>query len=233
MKGATQDLVKVSRRRVASQSGCHLCITGDNNYINCFAVPGQYKICQMMGKGFYFKVWCTFSHKVEGKSSLLFFLEAESNFLNPADCWKEDKHVVHELGAPSLESHLKKVCLCFLRFTHITEREKGRQFMLDEFLMRVDNAGGLLAQVERLDEQERDRQGISPEAMEQVKQELSLDSEHDQYWGRGSRGNTWLVVMCVVVCLMRRMTCVSRLSLCQLFRYTLFLSDNKVTRPAI
>ena len=145
----------------------------------------------MMGKGFYLKIWCSFNSQIEGKSSLLMFLEAESNFLNPADCWKEDKTVEQFEGPPTLAAYLKKGCLCFLRVTHLTEREKPvRQFMLMEFLMRVDNAGGLLAQFERLGEKERDRQDISPEAMEQVKQELSLGSEHDQYWGRGSQGNT-------------------------------------------
>ena len=73
----------------------------------------------------------------------------------------------------------KPVWLFFLRFTHLTEKPV-RQFMLDEFLMRVDNAGGLLTQVEGLAQKERERQGnaISPEAMEQVKQERSLDREH-------------------------------------------------------
>ena len=131
-----------------------------------------------MGKGFYFKVWCTFSPKYGfsgfQKSSLLSFLETESRFLNPATCWKEDGIAIQY----EMHSQLKKVCLCFLRFTRITEREKPvRQFMLDEFLMRVDNARGLLVEAERLGEEERDRQGISSKAMEQVKQELRLDSK--------------------------------------------------------
>ena len=108
------------------------------------------------------------------------FLEDESNFLNPADCWKEDKTVEQFEGPPTLAAYLKKGCLCFLRVTHLTEREKPvRQFMLMEFLMRVDNADALLIEAERQSAEERDRRGISPEALEDVKAELSLDSEHD------------------------------------------------------
>ena len=135
----------------------------------------------MMGKGFYLKIWCSFNSQIEGKSSLLMFLEdeAESSFLNPADCWKEDKTVEQFEGPPTLAVYLKKGCLCFLRFTHLTDREKPvRQFMLMEFLMRVDNADALLLEAERQTEEERERRGISPEALEDVKAELSLDSGH-------------------------------------------------------